>query len=223
MAVATGAAKYVVVYRALNGRSGQRYSQGVAGDIVTTDLIHWSWYMPWGLLTPASWVAMFTQRYMHENGCHGEDLAEVAIATRKHAVNNPAAFFYRRPLSVADYMDARWIAEPLRLYDCCQETDGGCAVVITTPERARDCRQQAGADPRRGAGLAARPGADDELLPRRHRAASRDGAGREAGVRDRGPRPATSTRRSSTTPSRRSCCSSSSRSASASAARPRTS
>jgi 17-hydroxy-3-oxo-4-pregnene-20-carboxyl-CoA lyase len=143
MALATGAAKYVVCFRALNGRSGKRYSEGVSGDLVTADLIHWSWYMPWGLLTPASWVAMFTQRYMHQTGCKAEDLAQVAISTRNHAVNNPAAFYYQRPLSVDDYMNARWIAEPLRLYDCCQETDGGCAVVLTTPERARDCPQPA--------------------------------------------------------------------------------
>ncbi|MCP3984830.1 MAG: lipid-transfer protein [bacterium] len=143
MAVATGAAKYVVVYRALNGRSGQRYSDGVSGTVVTSDLVHWSWYMPWGLLTPASWVAMFTQRYMHDFGAKPEDLAEVAIATRDHAVNNPAAFFHERPLTMDEYMNARWICEPLRLYDCCQETDGGCAVVITTPERAKDLAQPA--------------------------------------------------------------------------------
>jgi acetyl-CoA acetyltransferase len=118
MAVATGAAKVVVGYRALNGRSGQRYSQGVSGDIVTSDLIHWGWYMPFGLLTPASWVAMFTQ-----------------------AVNNPAAFFYERELTLEDHQTARFIADPLRLYDCCQETDGGCAFVVTTPERARDLPQ----------------------------------------------------------------------------------
>lgn len=143
MAVATGAADYVVAYRALNGRSGQRYSAGVSGDIVTADLIHWSWYMPWGLLTPASWVAMFTQRYIHETGTRPEDLAQVAISMRNHAVNNPDAFFYERPLTLDEYLNARWIAEPLRLYDCCQETDGGCAVVITTPERARDLKQPA--------------------------------------------------------------------------------
>ena len=143
MAVATGAADYVVAYRALNGRSGQRYSDGVSGDIVTADLIHWSWYMPWGLLTPASWVAMFTQRYIHETGTKPEDLAQVAISTRNHAIRNPNAFFYERPLTLDDYMNARWIAEPLRLYDCCQETDGGCAVVITTPERAKDLKQPA--------------------------------------------------------------------------------
>ena len=68
MAVATGSAKYVVVYRDLNGRSGQRYSEGVGSGPTTSDLIHWSWYMPWGLMTPASWVAMFATRYMHETG-----------------------------------------------------------------------------------------------------------------------------------------------------------
>ncbi len=140
MAVATGTCKAVVAYRALNGRSGQRYGAGVSGNIITSDLIHWSWYMPWGLLTPASWVAMFAQRYMHEYGAKPEDLAEVAIATRSHAVNNPDAFFHGRPLTLDEYMDARFIAEPLRLYDCCQETDGGCAVVITSPERARDLK-----------------------------------------------------------------------------------
>ncbi len=138
MAVATGTCDYVVAYRALNGRSGQRYSQGISGDIVTSDLIHWSWYMPWGLLTPASWVAMFTKRYMHQYGVRAEDLAEVALTTRSYAVNNPDAFFYRRPLTMDEYMESRWICEPLRLYDCCQETDGGCAVVITSRERARD-------------------------------------------------------------------------------------
>jgi acetyl-CoA acetyltransferase len=97
--------------------------------------------MPWGLMTPASWVAMFTQRYMHDTGCKAEDLAEVALTTRAHAVNNPDAFFHKRPLTMDEYMSARWIAEPLRLYDCCQETDGGVAVVLTTPERARDCPQ----------------------------------------------------------------------------------
>jgi len=138
MAVATGAAKYVVCYRALNGRSGQRYSQGVSGDIVTSDLIHWGWYMPFGLLTPASWVAMFSQRYMHETGCKSTDFAQVSISTRKHAVNNPNAFFHGKELTLEEHQSSRMIADPLRLFDCCQESDGGCACIVTTPERARD-------------------------------------------------------------------------------------
>jgi len=142
MAVATGIADVVVCYRALNGRSGQRYSSGVGEGVVTSDLIHWSWYMPYGLMTPASWVAMCTQRYMHEYGCTTLDLAQVAVSTRKHAVNNPAAFFYGQPLTIEDHQNSRWIVDPLHLYDCCQETDGGAAVVVTSPGRARDLKQK---------------------------------------------------------------------------------
>jgi acetyl-CoA acetyltransferase len=138
MAVATGVAKTVVVYRAFNERSGRRYSVGIGEGIVTADLIHWSWYLPFGLLTPASWVAMFTQRYMHEYGCTSLDLAQVAVSARKHAVTNPNAFFFRQELTVEEHQASRFIAEPLRLYDCCQESDGGCAQVITSVERAQD-------------------------------------------------------------------------------------
>lgn len=143
MAVATGAANYVVAYRALNGRSGQRMGQGVSGDIITSDLIHWSWYMPYGMFTPASWVALAAQRYMHEYGATNEDFGEVAVQTRQHAINNPNAAFYQTPLSMEDYLASKWVTEPLRLFDCCQETDGGCAILITTPERAKDLKQPA--------------------------------------------------------------------------------
>jgi len=160
MAVATGTAQVVVCYRALNGRSGARYSSGVGEGIVTADLIHWSWYMPFGLMTPTSWVAMFTQRYMHEYGCTSLDLAEVAVSTRKHAVNNPQAFYYQQPLTIEEHQSSRYIAAPLHLYDCCQETDGGTACVITSPQRARDLKQPAALI--RGAAQAA--GADQESM-----------------------------------------------------------
>jgi acetyl-CoA acetyltransferase len=142
MAVATGVAETVVVYRAFNERSGRRYSTGISEGIVTADLIHWSWYLPFGLLTPASWVAMYTQRYMHETGCTSRDLAQVAVSTRKHAINNPAAFFYEKSLTIDEHQASRWIAEPLRLFDCCQESDGGCAQIVTTVERARDLEKR---------------------------------------------------------------------------------
>jgi len=160
MAVATGVAECVVVYRAFNERSGRRYSIGVADTLVTADAIHWSWYMPFGLLTPASWVAMYTRRYMHEYGCTSLDLARVAVSTRKHAVNNPGAFFYGKPLSLEEHQASRFIAEPLRLFDCCQESDGGCAQVITTVERARDLRAKGAVV--RGIGQAA--GAEQENM-----------------------------------------------------------
>ena len=140
MAIATGVAECVVVYRAFNERSGRRYSTGVSEALVTADAIHWSWYMPFGLLTPASWVAMYTQRYMHEYGCKGTDLAQVAVSARKHAVNNPAAFFHGVPLTVEQHQASKWIAEPLRLFDCCQESDGGCAQVLVSAKRAREMK-----------------------------------------------------------------------------------
>ncbi len=141
MAVATGVAETVVCYRALNGRSGQRYSAGVSGSLITGSAIHYGYYMPFGLLTPASWVAMFTRRYMHLTGCTQDALFEVAQGTRDYAANNPAAFFYQRPFTRADYDAGKKICDPLRLHDCCQETDGGCAIVVTTAERARHLQQ----------------------------------------------------------------------------------
>ncbi len=143
MAVATGVCKYVVCYRALNGRSGHRYSEGVSGNLITSDMIHWSWYMPYGLMTPTSWVAMFTQRYMHETGCKSVDLAQVAISTRKHAINNPNAIFYQKPLTLEDHQNSKWIVDPLHLYDCCLETDGGAACIVTSRERAKALHKNA--------------------------------------------------------------------------------
>jgi acetyl-CoA acetyltransferase len=160
MAVATGICEAVVCYRALNGRSGQRYSSGVSEGVTTSDLIHWGWYIPYGLMTPTSWVAMFTQRYMYEYGATSLDLAQVAVSTRKHAVNNPKAFFYQKPLTIAEHQESRWIVEPLHLYDCCQETDGGCAVVVTTPERAKDLKQP----PAIIRGVAQGAGRDQEVM-----------------------------------------------------------
>jgi len=137
MAIATGVSEVVVVYRTLNGRSGHRFSGGVSGDIVTGDMIHYGWYLPYGLITPASWVAMYHRRYEHLFGDTRDALAEIAMTTRQYAVTNPRAFFHQRPLTREEYNKGKPIALPFNLYDCCQESDGGCAVVLTTPERAK--------------------------------------------------------------------------------------
>ncbi len=143
MAVATGTSDVVVCYRAFNERSESRYGLGIAYNEYAPSVagVHWSWHMPYGLLTPASWVAMFTQRYMHLTGTTSEDIGRVSIADRKHAANNPDAWFYERPITLEQHQASPWIVEPLHLLDCCQESDGGVAIVVTTPERARDLRQ----------------------------------------------------------------------------------
>lgn len=141
MAVATGMAKCVVIYRGLNGRSGHRFSAGVSGEITTSDSIHWGWYMPYGLLTPASWVAMCTQRYMHLSNCTKDSLFEVAYTMRQHAATNPQALFYGQPFDRQEYDAQKKVVDPFQLYDCCLESDGASAVVITSVERAKNLRQ----------------------------------------------------------------------------------
>ncbi|MGB1141639.1 MAG: thiolase C-terminal domain-containing protein, partial [Halioglobus sp.] len=141
MAIATGQASTVVVYRAMNGRSGQRMGQGVSGQIITSDLVHWSWYMTYGMLIPGSWIAMIANKYMQRYGVTREDLGRVAISQRNHALHNPRAAGYGKPLTMEDYLAKDPIAYPLCLYDFCQETDGGCALLVTSTERAKDLRQ----------------------------------------------------------------------------------
>jgi acetyl-CoA acetyltransferase len=143
MAVASGVARTVVVYRAMNERSWYRFGTGSYGfgSAPVFDNVNYGWYMPSGFHTPAAWVAMFAQRYMHRWGATSEDFGRVAVAARDFAATNPAAFFHGKPISLEDHQKSRWICEPLHLLDCCQESDGAVAMVITSAERARDLRQ----------------------------------------------------------------------------------
>ncbi|MFD4371480.1 lipid-transfer protein [Streptomyces sp. NPDC058486] len=140
LAVAAGVAEVVVCYRAFNERSGRRFGSGVQQREPSAEGAALGWQLPFGLLTPASWVAMAAQRYLHTYGLTPDVFGHVAVTDRRHAANNPAAYFHGKPITLADHAASRWIAEPLRLLDCCQETDGGQAIVVTTPERARDLR-----------------------------------------------------------------------------------
>jgi acetyl-CoA acetyltransferase len=142
MAVNEGVADSVLCYRAFNERSGRRFGSGVQDQPAgaTAEAAQFAWTSPYGLLTPASWVAMFASRIMHEYGVTSEDFGAVAVADRKHAATNPAAFFYGKPITLEEHQASRWIVEPLHLLDCCQETDGGQAILVTTVERARDLK-----------------------------------------------------------------------------------
>ncbi len=141
MAVASGAAEVVVCYRAFNERSGARF--GNPGARMTTIPPFMSWYAPFGLMTPGAWVAMLARRYMHVYGVTNEDFGRIAVVDRLHASTNPAAWFHGRPITLEDHQASRWIVEPvLRLLDCCQESDGGVAIVVTSAERARDLDQR---------------------------------------------------------------------------------
>jgi len=140
MAVATGVAKTVVVYRAMNERSWYRFGNGNYGfgSSPLFENVNYGWYMPYGFHTPAAWVGMFAQRYMHTYGATSEDFGRIAVAARDFAATNPNAFFHGKPITLAEHQASRWICEPLHLLDCCQESDGAVAMVITSVDRARD-------------------------------------------------------------------------------------
>jgi acetyl-CoA acetyltransferase len=148
IAVATGVADVVVAYRAFNERSGQRFGQvqtrlvGSGGEQADSTTADNAFSYPHGLSTPAAQVAMIAQRYMHLSGATSRDFGVISVADRKHAANNPKAYFYEKPITIEDHQSSRWIAEPLRLLDCCQETDGAVAIVVTSVERARNLKQR---------------------------------------------------------------------------------
>jgi acetyl-CoA acetyltransferase len=133
MAISSGMARHVVVYRALNGRSGHRMGQFRIDEPEGVR----QFMLPYGFGTPVEVFGMLCRRYMHESGSTRQQLSMVAIAQRAFAVSNDRAI-RRAPLTTDEYFSARMIAEPLSLYDCCQETDGGCALVISPLELAGD-------------------------------------------------------------------------------------
>jgi acetyl-CoA acetyltransferase len=144
LAIAGGVADVVVCYRALNERSGRRFGQvsREAATASTSSGVDNSWHYPMGLGTPAATVAMVARRYQHAYGATCEDFGRIAVAARRHAATNPHAWFHRRPITLADHQASRWIVEPLRLLDCCQESDGAVAIVVTGAERAADLPQR---------------------------------------------------------------------------------
>ncbi|HVL33931.1 MAG TPA: lipid-transfer protein [Actinomycetota bacterium] len=136
MAIAAGMADCIVVWRARNRGSGGR-PWAAKGNQVGGEM---QWYLPFGLSRPVDQIAMLARRHMIEYGSTPEQLAAVATTFRAHAQNNPDAMM-RAPMTVEDYFASRFVSEPLRLFDCCLESDGALAIVLTSAERARDLRK----------------------------------------------------------------------------------
>jgi acetyl-CoA acetyltransferase len=151
MAVETGQAEVVVVYRSLC--QGQFFRFGAAGrdagapadpeaptlqQANSLMLASMGFAMPYGLLMAAAAYALPTRRHMHLYGTTSEQLGAIAVTFREHANRNPRAVMGGRPMTLADHQASPMIADPHRLFDCCLESDGACAVVVTTQERARN-------------------------------------------------------------------------------------
>jgi acetyl-CoA acetyltransferase len=151
MAVETGQAEVVVVYRSLcQGQffrfgSGEMDATPATGPVPPTVqqtnslmLASMGFAIPYGLLTAAAAFSLPTRRHMHLYGTTNEQLGMLAVTFREHASRNPRAVMGARPMTLDDYLASPMIADPHRLFDCCLESDGACAVVITSEERARD-------------------------------------------------------------------------------------
>jgi len=151
MAVETGQAEVVVVYRSLCqgqffrfGTGGLDASKPVEPQRPTVNhasslmLAAMGYAMPYGLIMAAAAYALPTRRHMHLYGTTSEQLGRIAVTFREHASRNPRAVMGRKPMTLADHQASPMIADPHRLFDCCLESDGACAVVVTTRERARD-------------------------------------------------------------------------------------
>lgn len=139
LALRAGAAEAVLVFVARNGRSQARVAARLAAQ-VPGGAYRSGLEQPHGFSTPAQWYAMFCRRHMIEFGTTREQLGHVALTMRAHAQRNERAMMHGRPLTMDDYLAGRPIADPYWLFDCCLETDGGAAVLLTTAERARDLR-----------------------------------------------------------------------------------
>ena len=137
LAVHAGIADTVVCYRALNARSEFRMG-GTGRPLV--DAVETQYQAPYGYFTPPQQFAMAAMAHMERYGTTPEQLGAVAVNQRKNAVLNDRALM-RDPMSLADYLASRWVVEPFRLFDCCLETDGAVALVVTSAERARDLKQ----------------------------------------------------------------------------------
>ncbi|KAA9156340.1 lipid-transfer protein [Amycolatopsis acidicola] len=145
-AIESGQASTVLVFRALNGRSGaDRYGQTrratdgppEVGGGSTYD----EYFLPYGLVAAGQAYSMVARRHMIEYGTTSEHLAHISLTCRERANANPRAQMHGRAMTMADYENARMISDPLRLFDYCLETDGACALVVTSAERARDGRR----------------------------------------------------------------------------------
>ncbi len=133
MAIEAGMAKNVLCYRAMNGRSG--YRLGGSRDVNARGITQFT--APFGWITYPQAMAMWCRRHMVKYGTTSEQLGTIAITCRQNASRNERAMM-RQPITLDDYLNSRMIVEPFRLLDICLESDGGCAVLVSSAEHAQD-------------------------------------------------------------------------------------
>jgi acetyl-CoA acetyltransferase len=144
MAITSGTARVVVCYRSICQGDQFRYGQARSGygahsgPLQTYASSSQAFAAPFGLMTPAQIYALDARRHMHLYGTTSQQMGLVAVCCYANAQRNPRAVMRGRPLTLEQHQASRMISDPYRLYDCCQESDGACALVVTSREQARD-------------------------------------------------------------------------------------
>ena len=149
LAVSAGIANYVLLAVGFNQASSKVIRGGVdpidtAGAIPLAPALVTlaEYYVPYGSSTPVQWYSWIATRYKHLYNVPEQATGAVSVACRRHAQLNEKAYMRGRPMTMEDYLNSRMINYPFRLLDCCLETDGGTAVVVTTAERAKNLKHK---------------------------------------------------------------------------------
>jgi acetyl-CoA acetyltransferase len=145
MAISSGLADHVLCYRTMTESTAQGTSNraSVTGRRRTKLNQTIEYFLPFGMPSSSSWVAMYMRRYMHEFGATKEQFGGLVTTVRKHAANNPNAL-YTEPMSLDDYLNARPITDPIGLYDCDAAMDGSTVLLLSRRGAAPDSSRAVG-------------------------------------------------------------------------------
>jgi acetyl-CoA acetyltransferase len=132
-AIASGAATHVLVFRALSNPPGRYHDNAIAE---AADGMQWT--VPYGMWAPPAKIALPYMEYLQRYGAGREAMATLVVQLRQNVQRMPWAYWYGKPLSVDDYMNARMVADPISVLDCDIPVEGVAAFVLTRGERARD-------------------------------------------------------------------------------------
>ncbi|MBD1224359.1 thiolase C-terminal domain-containing protein [Virgibacillus halodenitrificans] len=140
--IEAGMLNTVLIFRSMNGSSGQRVGRGYDPDMLQSALPGGSYIIPYGSASPSQWFGMFATRHMYETGITKEHLGHVCLSFYEHAQRNPKAFLHGKPLTMEKYLETPDISYPFNIHDSCVELDEANAIIVTSAERANDCKSK---------------------------------------------------------------------------------
>src|SRR5699024_10540704 len=140
--IESGMLNTVLIFRSMNGSSGQRVGRGYDPDMLQSALPEGSYIIPYGSASPSQWFGMFATRHMYETGITKEQLGHVCLSFYEHAQRNARAFLHGKPLTMEKYLQTPDISYPFNIHDSCVELDEANAIIVTTAEKAADCQQR---------------------------------------------------------------------------------